>query len=396
MVTQKKQTLSAEEARQLHYKALVFDSQAPPATRSYIFTDSMRDALEVALDNGMTPDQAIGLVTSMVVDELQRSTSARNEYLDLWAKSGVTAASVTCAGPGDIEQAFDKAVKAIADTRAISDALQDDMAIILNSNGVERAYQENKHGFIIDFQDTTPFGSDLGRIELFYNLGLRVVQLTYNLRNLVGDGCLEFHASGLSYFGKQVVEHLNELGIVVDVSHSSEQVGWDALNVSSTPIAITHSFSSTFFQHDRGKSDQLSKAIADKGGYFGVLIVPGFLQDKGPVTTLDDVADHLQHMVNVIGIDQVGIGSDLTGNIIQSSGHTSRAVQRELGRVKRFDWTGFRKEHRVTQEYKMEGYTNFGDWPNITVKLAERGFTEEELRKLLGLNFLRYFREVVG
>ena len=395
MVTKRKQTLSAEEARQLHYKALVMDSQAPGATRSYLFTDGMRAVLEEALDNGMTREQTTQLITGMVVQEVQTSAQAKKQYLDLWGEAGVTAASVTCAGPGDINLAFDKAVKAIADTRAIVDALKDNMAIILNTHDVEQAHREVKHGLIIDFQDTIPFGSDLRRIELFYNLGLRVVQLTYNLRNLVGDGCLETHKSGLSYFGREVVQRLNELGMVVDVSHSSEQVGWDALEVSSAPIAVTHSFSSNICQHDRGKSDQLARAVADKGGYFGVLIVPGFLQNRGPVTTLDDFADHLEHMVDVIGIDHVGIGSDLTGNIIQFPQETPGGIQRDMGRHDHFNWTGFRKEHRHTLEYEMVGYNNFGDWPNITVKLAERGFTEEELRKLLGLNFFRYFREVV-
>ena len=396
MVTKRKQTLSAEEARHLHYKALVMDSQAPGPTRSYLFTDGMKAVLEEALDNRMTREQITQLITGMVVQEVQTSTQAKKQYLDLWRKAGVTAASVTCAGPGDINLAFDKAVKAIADTRAIVDALEDNMAIILNTHDVEQAHREAKHGLIIDFQDTIPFGSDLRRIELFYNLGLRVVQLTYNLRNLVGDGCLETHKSGLSYFGREVVQRLNELGMVVDVSHSSEQVGWDALEVSSAPIAITHSFSSNLCQHDRGKSDQLARAIADKGGYFGVLIVPGFLQNRGLVTTLDDFVDHLEHIVDVIGIDHVGIGSDLTGNIIQFPQETPEVTQRDMGQRDHFNWTGFRKEHRHTLEYEMMGYNNLGDWPNITVKLAERGFSEEELRKLLGLNFLRYFREAVG
>ena len=396
MVTKRKQTLSAEEAKQLHCNALVIDSQAPGTTRGYLFTDSMKVTLKQAIDNNMTREQTLRLVTGMVIHELQTSAQARNQYLDLWARSGVTAASVTCAGPGDINLAFDKAVKAIADTRAIVDALENNFVALLNAHDIEQAHNESKHGFIIDFQDTIPFGSDLNRIEFFYNLGLRVVQLTYNLRNLVGDGCFEINASGLSHFGRQVVQRINELGMVVDVSHSSEKVGWDALGISSKPIAVTHSFSSKLCQHDRGKSDQLAKAIANKGGYFGILIVPGFLQNKGSVTTLDDVADHIEHIVNVIGIDHVGIGSDLTGNIIQFPQNAPRTKQNETRNLGQFDWTGFRPEHRVTLDYKMVGYNNLGDWPNITIKLAERGFTEKELRKILGLNFLRYFREVVG
>ena len=396
MVKQRSQTLSAEEAKQLHYEALVFDSQAPPPTRSYLFTNNMKAAIDESVARGMSQNYALELATAMVVGEVQTSVQARKAYLDIWERAGVTAASVTCAATSEMSVAFDDAVEAIGNTRAIVDALEDNLTVILKGRDIDRAHQDSKHGLIIDFQDTTPFGGDLGRIEFFYNLGLRIVQLTYNLRNLVGDGCLESYKSGLTYFGKEVVRCLNELGIVVDVSHSSEQVGWDALEISSDPISITHAFSSSVCYHDRGKSDELARAIADKGGYFGVLIVAGFLQNKRMVTTLDDFADHVEHMVNVMGIDHVGIGSDLTGNIIQFPDEMPAAAKHSGRRHDDFDWSGFREEHRVTGEYQMAGYTNFGDWPNITVKLAERGFNERELRQLLGLNFLRYFREVVG
>ena len=396
MVKQRIQTLSAEEAKQLHYEALVFDSQAPPPTRSFLFTNNMKTTLDESVARGMSRDHALEIACAMVVGEVQTSEEARKTYLDLWERAGVTAASVTCAATSEMSVAFDDAVEAIANARAIVDALDDNLTVILKGSDIDRAHRDSKHGLIIDFQDTTPFGGNLGRIEFFFNLGLRIVQLTYNLRNLVGDGCLESYKSGLSYFGKDVVRCLNELGIVVDVSHSSEQVAWDALEISSDPIAITHSFSSSVCYHERGKSDELARAIADNGGYFGVLIVPGFLQNKRLVTTLDDFADHVEHIVDIMGIDHVGIGSDLTGNIIQFPDAIPAEAEHSGRRHDDFGWSGFRKEHRTSGEYQMEGFNNFGDWPNITMKLAERGFNERELRQLLGLNFLRYFREVVG
>ena len=174
---------------------------------------------------------------------------------------------------------------------------------------IERAHREGKHCLIMDFRNTTPIDTDLSRIDLFYNLGVRMIQLTYNLRNLVGDGCTETHKSGLSYFGREVVQALNELGILVDVSHSSEQVGWDALEVSSAPIIISHASSAAVCPHDRGKSDALAKAVVDRGGFFGVVTIPGFIQESYEAT-LDDFCDHVEHLVDVMGIDHVGIGSD--------------------------------------------------------------------------------------
>src|SRR5205807_1838542 len=161
-----------------------------------------------------------------------------------------------------------------------------------------------KHGLILDFQNATPFGDDLDRVEYFHNLGVRMVQLTYNLRNLVGDGCNEAHQGGLSYFGREVVRRLNEHRILVDVSHCSEQVG--------------------------------------------------------------------------IGTDKAGPGPG-TESLVEYPATLPRHDPRK------FTWAGFRlEEHRLTSDYHLTGYENFGDWPNLTVKLAERGFNEEELRKLLG------------
>ena len=193
------------------------------------------------------------------------------------------------------------------------DVLGGEVALILTADDIERVYREGKHGVIIDFQDTIPFGTDIERIDLFYNLGLRQVQLTYNLRNLVGDGCTEHNASGITYFGRTVVERLNELNMIVDVSHCSEAVGWDAIELSTSPVIVSHSNAKAVTYHDRAKSDELAKAIADQDGFFGVTIVPGFVQDESTAATLDHFVDHVVHLVNVMGIDHVGIGNDKCG-----------------------------------------------------------------------------------
>jgi len=136
--------------------------------------------------------------------------------------------------------------------------------------------------------------------------------------------------------------------------------------------------------------------VADHGGYFGVVIVPGFIAES-PEATLDDFARHIEHLVDVMGIDHVGIGTDKTGPGPGTESIVQYPDSMPRHRPGSFDWAGFRlKEHRLTPEYHLNGYRDFGDWPNLTVELAQRGFNEEELRKVLGLNFLRVFREVVG
>ena len=400
----KKQHLSENEARDLHEQALVIDTQQPPATSGFIFTEKMKLELLEMEKLGYNRQEASSALTKVAEQEIRTSASARAQYLGLWKRSGVNIASGTYSAGTAIENAFMTATEGIAQARSYIDALDGELKLILNSKDIEEVYNSGKRGLIIDFQDTLPFGTDLNKIEYFYNLGLRVVQLTYNLRNLVGDGCTEKYKSGLSYFGRTVVEKLNDMKMAVDVSHCSQQVGWDALEISSSPIIITHSSSNAICYHDRGKDDDLAKAVANKGGFFGVAIVPGFLQDNGSIATLDDFAKHITHLVNIMGIEHVGIGSDICGNgpetgvVFDEEFPKSMPRQIEYYRENpdKFNWSGFREEHRLTPNYRIDGFNNFGDWPNLTVKLAEKGFNEEELRKLLGLNYLRYFREVIG
>ena len=225
------------------------------------------------------------------------------------------------------------------------------------------------------------------------------MQLTYNLRNLVGDGCTEIHKSGLTYFGRELVGKLNDMNILVDVSHCSEQVGWDTIETSKSPVVITHSASAAVFEHDRGKSDKLAKAIADNGGFFGVVIIPGFIQgsDTG---NLDHWAMHIEHLVNVMGIDHICIGTDKMGPGPGTESLFEYPGEMPFAKAGEFSWQGWQEKHRVNgpsaSGIKLEGYNDFGDWPNLTIKLAERGFNEEEIRKMLGLNYLRVYKEVVG
>ena len=388
--------LSAEEAQQLHSEALVIDSQQPPVTNGFLFTDNMREALNEYHAMGMTRNEATPLLHAMATHEIKTNAAAREQYLGLWAASGVNVAGGTYAGPGPFDTAFEKSVTGIAQARAIIDAMDDRMLMVRKAEDIERAHREGKYGVVIDFQETTPFSDKLERIDLFHNMGLRMCQLTYNLGTLVGDGCTELHKSGLTYFGQAVVQRLNELNIIVDVSHCSEQVGWDAMEISTAPVIVSHSCSAAVAYHDRGKSDELARAIANQGGFFGVVIIPGFIQTSTEAT-LDDFVDHVIHLVDVMGIDHVGVGTDKAG----PGPGTDSLIEWPNGmpteRPGVFNYSGFRQvEHRLTDDYHIVGYDDFSDWPNLTVKLAERGFDEEELRKLLGQNYLRVFREVVG
>ncbi|MBI4279297.1 MAG: membrane dipeptidase [Armatimonadetes bacterium] len=389
-------SLTPEDARRLHREALVIDTQQPPATTGLLFTEAMRAAVMEHHRKGMSREDAMPLLVDMAAQELVTSSAAREQYLDVWNKAGVTVACGTYSGSHKISDAYDMASKRIAQAHAIVDALDGEMILVRRTADIERARREGKRGLILDFQNTTPYADNLERINHFHNLGVRMVQLTYNLRNLVGDGCTEASQGGLSTFGREVVRRLNETRTLVDVSHCSEQVGWDALKVSAAPIVVSHSASKAVCYHDRGKTDELAKAVADRGGFFGVVVIAGFISEsKEP--TLDDFCRHVEHLVNVCGIDHVGIGTDKAGPGPGTESLIEYPKDMPKRRAGSFGWDGFRDaEHRITPDYHLNGFEDFRDWPNLTTALARWGFDEEELRKLLGLNFLRVFKDVVG
>jgi membrane dipeptidase len=168
------------------------------------------------------------------------------------------------------------------------------------------------------------------------------------------------------------------------------------MEISSAPVIVSHSSSAAVAQHDRGKSDELAKAIAEQGGYFGVVCIPGFIRET-PGASIADVVRQIEHLVDVCGIDHVGIGTDKAGPGPRTSSMVEFPEDMPASLPGEFNWSGFRiQEHRQTPEYQMDGFNKLGDWPNITVGLAEAGFNEDELRKILGLNYLRVFEEIVG
>ena len=390
-------SLTPAEARELHYEALVIDAQQPPATSGFLFNDNMRAALAEMHERGVDRGIAGNRLARMAAREVQTNPEAVKDYVGLWKTSGVTIGAGTYIAGNRIEVAFEAAVKRIAEARSMIDVLGGEVALILTADDIERVYREGKHGVIIDFQDTIPFGTDIDRIDLFYNLGLRQVQLTYNLRNLVGDGCTEHNRQ------RRHLLRSNRRRAPQRAQHDRRREPLQRGRrmgrhrpVHLAPVIVSHSNAKAVTYHDRAKSDELAKAIADQEGFFGVTIVPGFVQDESTAATLDHFVDHVVHLVNVMGLDHVGIGNDKCG----PGGQTGSLVEYpdDMPDLPHgaFDWSGFRREHRVHDEYHNVDYQTFADWPLLTMALAKRGFNEDELRKLLGLNYLRVFRQIVG
>lgn len=367
------------DAVELHRDAIVIDSLGPDGPA--IFTSETLAHLDKLVGRGASSVEVVEAWLELTQEELL--AGRLDGFWEGWRKSGVTATSHTLGGFGTQPFSYEAAMRDLGLITRRFDAF-DQLTKVTEAADVERAHAEGRFGVILNFQNTTHFGSDLDLLDQFYDLGVRVIQLTYNSRNLVGDGCTERNPSGLSNFGIQVVKRMNELGILIDVSHSSEQTGRDALEASDQPIAITHSFARALSDHDRGKSDELLKLIGQEG-YVGVLLVPFFITDE-PTATLDHFLDHVEHIANLVGADHVGIGTDHAAPVPSPM---LEVLNEEIARM------GFRKEHRVDWASYTKGFERWEQWPNLTEALLTR-FSDDEVRGIIGGNFLRLFRQVVG
>ena len=263
------------------------------------------------------------------------------------------------------------------------------MMLIRSGSDIEAAKRENKVGALPNFQDTTAIGTDLKNLDMFFDLGVRQIQLTYNWRNLVGDGCLERTGAGLSYYGLELVEKMNELGIVVDVSHSGHRTSMDAIEASTKPILFSHTNCKAIYYHPRNKSDEAIKALAKKGGVMGMTLLSWFVSENSP-STLDDLLEHFDHAIRLVGPDHVGIGSDmgLPGWRVTEPDHIWEAVK-----------SGYsaRSWDLVRPKYPpfIAAVNNARRYLTIAEGLQRRGHSLSDIQKVLGLNFLRVYKEVL-
>jgi membrane dipeptidase len=234
---------------------------------------------------------------------------------------------------------------------------------------------------------------ELGYIKLLHKLGVRIIQLTYNDRNLLGDGCIETANGGLSRFGRMVVQEMNRSGMVIDLSHCGEQTTLDSIELSSSPILISHANTRALCPSLRNKSDEVLKALVKNGGVIGVAFwAPMTYKDPNIRPKVNDLLDHIDYLVKNVGINHVGIGSDLGEgesreyyeSMFLRGGGLYPEITKDLG-----EWYGF--DTRMVEN--LDSAVNF---PLITEGLIGRGYGEEDVRKILGKNVLRVLNEVIG
>ena len=224
--------------------------------------------------------------------------------------SGVTAVNFTIGGVGTrpSAEAFESIVRDYATWLAIAEAHPEVLAIGRDAGAVAAAKRDGRLAILFGLQDGVAFDDDLGRLPVLRDLGVRIIQPTYNRRNLLGDGCMEPDDAGLSRAGRDAVSQMNALGILVDLSHCGRRTTDEAVAASAKPVAFTHTGCDAVTPHPRNKTDAQLRALAERGGVAGIYFMP-YLRAQGQQTS-EDVMRHLEHAIEVAGEDHVGIGTD--------------------------------------------------------------------------------------
>jgi membrane dipeptidase len=308
------------------------------------------------------------------------------EALAAVRKSGITAINFTVSAPG-----YEDTIENLAVLQDLVERNSDAFLIVRKHSDIGRAKRENKVGIMAGFQYTSFLEEKPERIATFRHLDVRIMQLTYNNRGLFGDGCLEPGNAGLSKAGISAVQRMNELGVAVDLSHSGYRTTSEGIARSTKPVLISHSGCAAVYAHPRNKPDDILKALADRGGYFGVYLMP-YLVASPIIPTREHVLDHIVHAINVCGADHVGIGSDGAIPKTVLTAEQKDAFDKDIARRKQLG-IGAPGEDRYPYVPDVNGPDHM---QLIANELAKRGQPSAVIEKVLGANFQRVIGEIWG
>lgn len=266
----------------------------------------------------------------------------------------------------------------------------DELMLALEAADFERAKESARTAVVMNFQDTAMLEGDVNNVDALHALGMRCCQLTYNFRNLVGDGCLERTNAGISEFGIEVVERMNELGVMIDLSHCGRQTTLDGIAFSKKPVAMTHTMCvSVRGEHPRAKTDEQIRECAEKGGVVGMIALGYFVgPDPGGDSTIETHADHIEHAVSIAGIEHVGISTDFPPQGIEPW------ATYEEWYVPRLDF--FKPSYELRWPPWIPELDTPDRYRNLIAVLDRRGWSQGDMELLLGRNWLHLFHDTIG
>jgi membrane dipeptidase len=366
-------------AARLHEESIVVDMlfQGPCGYRS--FTESLLADIEKAA--GYTP---LERYTAGVFAPVRAALSGEfDEFRLCWERSGITAGNRQIGLPGSLASA-----QAQFDTFLW-------LVKALTAGDIRRAKADGIRAGFISAQDISDVGVDRGleNLQVAYDHGLRMLGLSYNVQNAIAGGCMERFDGGVTSLGAELIRRMDALGIIIDMSHSSRRATLDACELSENSIVASHTAVKALNPVDRAKGDEEIEAIAETGGVIGVATARFVAADPG--ATIETMLDHIDYLSRLVGWQHVAIGTDWP---LQIDRQTLLEVYLPMAREfapagnsdRAEDWLG------NDPDAYLEGFTDYRDFPNITRGLVKRGYTDEQIRGILGENFLRVFETVCG
>ena len=371
----------------LHRESLVFDAYGF-APRAAPDGDAVRALMEAGASELELQDQR----EEMAMTRAATVPAEREEFIRAWNASGVTCIFQNCGEESNDPLTL---IKRLARFTYLTDHLQGVLRRTVTADDVERAHADGM-GCLYFTGNGVPLTQrwvsvedELRYVRIFFQLGIRMMHVTYNRRNRLGDGCAETANGGLSDFGRAAVAEMNNVGVLVDVAHSGWRTSLEAAQQSRKPIVASHTTCGGLFPHIRAKPDEVVRAIVDTGGYAGMCCIPRFLRRTGDIQAL---LDHIEYAVQKFGAESVAIGTDVAyGSRLTEVEH--RKIPPRGPRRTRFAalWPDddFRTTPTMTQSL---AWTN---WPLFTVGMVQRGLPDDAIRMILGGNVLRVARSAL-
>ena len=321
------------------------------------------------------------LKNQIIIDGLEYCNWNREIFEDL-RNGNVTAVHATLVYWENTEQSFAKIKewkKLFIDNSDIISHAKSSQDIIITKN-------EKKVAFIFGFQNSAPIANDIFLLEKFYDEGLRFMQLTYNNQTSLGGGCFELKDSGVSRFGYAVIEEMNRLGMIVDLSHAGTQTCLDAINISSKPVAISHANPNSFHKAIRNIDDDVLINLAKRNGFIGLSLYPFHLKDQGKCK-IEDFCSMIKQLIKLIGIDHIGIGSDLCNNWPDDV-----VMWMRNGKwTKKIDY-GESLDKNAAWPEQPSWFKKGSDFKNLYEGMIINGIKEKEAFKILGENWLKFMK----
>jgi membrane dipeptidase len=374
-----------EHAWELHFGSVVFESYGF-APRCAIDAEAMNEAIK----SGASAGEIADLRESISMNRNATNERERKEFLDAFHAAGVT-----CIFQNTGEEGSDpmRLIKRLAHFTKATDLMKpalskvvtaEEIMALKKAGNVGLCFTTNGVPLMMDWESVK---DELRFIRIFHELGTRMMHVTYNRRNPLGDGAGEPHDGGLSDFGHAAVAEMNKIGVIVDTAHSGWKTAFDAAKASTKPMVASHTTCASLYKHFRGKPDDTIKAICDTDGLVGMCCIPRFLGGKGDITAL---MDHLDHVIKKFGPTHAAIGCDVAYTSRFDKEERAKLLKAPGGPADRWEHLWPKDEYVTTLE--AEQSVAWSNWPLFTLGMIMRGHSDEAIRHVLGGNMLRVLK----